>query len=68
MLEYLQNQIILDFHFRGEQDEFEQEYPELKKHALELLGYEFYYELSNHVGNQLTEEKQPEIYAKMMEI
>jgi len=68
MVEYLEKQIILDFHFRGEQDEFEVEYPHLKKKALEMLGYEFYYELANHVGSPLTADALPEIYAKVMEI
>jgi hypothetical protein len=27
MLEYMERQIILDFHFRGEQDVFERDYP-----------------------------------------
>ena len=68
MVEYLEKQIILDFHFRGEQDEFEVEYPHLKKKALELLGYEFYYELANHVGSPLTADLLPEAYARVMEI
>ena len=68
MLDYLEKQIILDFHLRGEQDEFEVEYPHLKKKALELLGYEFYYQLANHVGSPLREEEHPELYAKVVEI
>ena len=44
--EYLEKQIILDFHFRGEQDVFEIEYPHLIPKAIKLLGPELYYELS----------------------
>jgi len=33
MTDYLEKQIILDHHFRGEQDVFEQEYPHLKSKA-----------------------------------
>ena len=40
MVDFLEKQIILDFHFRGEQDIFEQEYPSLKKKAEQLIGYE----------------------------
>ena len=40
----------------------------MKKKALDLLGYEFYYELSNHVGSPLNDEEHPEIYTKLMEI
>lgn len=68
MIEYLEKQIILDFHFRGDQDQFEEQYSELKKKALQLLGYEFYYELSNFVGCPLTEDEYPLQYAKIMEI
>ena len=34
MLEYLEKQIILDFHLRGDQDQFEEQYPDLKQKAL----------------------------------
>ena len=39
LLDYLQKQIILDHHLRGEQDLFEQEFPHLKPEAEKLLGY-----------------------------
>lgn len=50
MTEFLEKQIIIDFHLRGEQDIFEQEYPHLKKKAEKLLGYEFYFKLSPLTG------------------
>ena len=68
MVEYLENQVILDFHFRGDQDQFEEQYSELKQRAQQLLGYEFYYELSNYVGSPLSEEHHPEQYTKIMAI
>ena len=46
MLEYLEKQMILSFHFRGEQDEFEKEFPELVSKAKKYLGYELYYALA----------------------
>ena len=46
LLEYLEKQIILDFHFRGEQDVFEAEYPHLKEKATKYLGHSLYYDLS----------------------
>ena len=68
MVDYLEKQVILDFHFKGDQDQFEEQYSELKHKAFKLLGYEFYYELSNFVGSPLTEEEHPEHYAKIMAI
>ena len=46
MLEYLEKQIILDYHLKGEQSELEKEFPELADKAKKYLGFEFYYELS----------------------
>lgn len=51
MQDYLQKQIILDFHFRGEQDTLEEKFPELKETARELLGYDNYYNLASMAGN-----------------
>lgn len=55
MLDYLEKQIILDHHFRGEQDLFEQEYPHLKQKALELLGQDIYFDCSPLTGAALSE-------------
>lgn len=46
MLDYLEKQIILDYHLRGEQYELEKEHPELAEIAKKYLGFELYYELS----------------------
>lgn len=50
MLDYLEKQIILDYHFRGEQEVFEQEQPELKDKALKLMGVQLYHELGSYEG------------------
>jgi len=43
MLDYLEKQIILDYHLRGEQEELEKEHPELAEKAKKYLGFELYY-------------------------
>ena len=55
MSDYLEKQIILDYHFRGEQDLFETEYEHLKQKAEKLLGYNTYFDLSPLTGTPLTE-------------
>lgn len=50
LLGYLEKQLILDFHFRGEQDVFEAEFPHLKEKALKYLGAPLYYDLSPFCG------------------
>lgn len=47
MRDYLEKQIILDYHLRGEQQELEKEHAELAEQAKKFLGYELYYELSS---------------------
>lgn len=59
MVDYMEKQIILDYHFRGEQDQFEQDFPHLKKKAEKLLGYNTYFDLSPLTGQPLLEEDQP---------
>lgn len=54
MMEFVENQIILDYHFRGEQDVFEKEFPHLKIKAETLFGYENYYTLSTFIGKPLS--------------
>lgn len=68
MMDYLEKQIILDHHFRGEQDLFEQEYPHLKQKALELLGKDIYFDCSPLTGAALSETEQPELFASLMKI
>ena len=46
MLDYLEKQIIIDYHLRGEQTELEKEHPDLAEKAKKYRGCEFYYELS----------------------
>lgn len=48
MLDYLEKQIIIDYHLRGEQAELEKEHPEVAEKAKKYLGFEFYYELSGN--------------------
>jgi hypothetical protein len=43
MCDYLEKQIILDYHLRGEQSLLEEEYPDLAKEAKKYLGLELYY-------------------------
>lgn len=46
MLDYLEKQMILDYHLRGEQSNLEKEHQYLADKAKKYLGYELYYELS----------------------
>jgi hypothetical protein len=46
MLDYLEKQIIIDYHLRGEQAELEKEHPDVAEKAKKYLGFEMYYELS----------------------
>lgn len=64
--EYLEKQIILDFHFRGEQDVFEAEYGNLIDKAHNLLGEDLYDKLSACIGVRLID-KSPELYAVLFE-
>ena len=66
LLEYLQNQIILDFHFRGEQDVFEAEFPHLKEKAIKFLGAVLYYDLSPYSGKAIP--KEDPLYAELMKL
>ena len=68
MMDYLERQIILDHHWRGEQDIFESEYPHLKETAEKLLGPDTYFDCSALTGTPLTQDEQPEIYARLLEI
>ena len=46
MRDYLEKQIILDYHLRGEQHLLEEEHKELSEFAKKYLGLELYYELA----------------------
>ncbi len=65
--DFLQNQIILDFHFRGEQDVFEAEYEQLIDKAERLLGAELYTQLSHCIGEPL-HVKAPELYDRLWQV
>ena len=56
--------MILDFHFRGEQAKFEEEYPKLIDTAKMYLGDELYADLGQHEGVQLG--KHDASYDKLM--
>ena len=68
MIDYLEKQIIIDYHFRGEQDLFEQDYPQLKPKAEKLLGQDTYFDCSPLTGSPLVESEQPELYARLMQV
>jgi len=46
----------LDYHFRGQQDEFEEEFSHMVNKAKKFLGFELYYELSGMTGQPLDPE------------
>ena len=52
MLDFLEKQIILDYHLRGEQEELEKEHPELAEFAKKYLGPQLYNELGTVVNEQ----------------
>ena len=46
LLDYLEKQIIIDYHLRGEQEKLVLQFPHLKEKAQKFLGFEMYFELS----------------------
>lgn len=56
MMEYLEKQLILDYHLRGEQANLENEYPELAEKAKKYLGYELYYALTKEDGKHINKD------------
>ena len=50
--DYFEDQLILDYHFRGDQKGFEDEHPELVEKARKFLGDDFYEELGIHLNNE----------------
>lgn len=63
MMDYLEKQIIIDYHLRGEQDVLRELYPSLDKQAKKIFGYEDYYEFSTLTGPMT--ENHPK-FAKLM--
>lgn len=66
MVDFLEKQVILDFHFRGEQDVLEKNHPALKDKAVKYLGPTFYYDLSPTTGQSLP--KDDPMYSKLMDM
>ena len=46
LTEYLEKQLILDLHFRGQHDLFEKDHPHIVEKAKKMLGHTLYYDLS----------------------
>ena len=46
LLDYVEKQVIIDFHLRGEQAKMEEKYPKLVKKAQKFLGMQAYFDLS----------------------
>ena len=53
MLDYLEKQMILDYHLRGEQQILEEDHKELAEKAKKYLGFEMYYDLTKYNGKPL---------------
>lgn len=68
MMEYIECQLILDHHFRGEQDLFEKEFPHLKVKAENLLGTNNYFAFSPLIGSPLSAKENPGLYELLMSI
>ena len=66
LYDYLTKRTILDFHFRGEQDVFEEKYPHLKEKAIKMLGPILYYDLSEKNGQMLSEKSN--LYKQLMHV
>ena len=66
MLDYLEKQIIIDYHLRGEQAELEKDHPEIAEKAKKYLGSEFYYELSTHEANKALDPESQSFKALMV--
>lgn len=46
LLDFLEKQIIIDYHLRGEQENLISEFPHLSDKAKKFLGFELFFELS----------------------
>lgn len=58
MLDYLEKQMILSYHFRGEQEQFEQQFPDMVAKAKKYIGFELYFALSPFSGHLLNPESE----------
>ena len=57
--------MIIDFHFRGEQDILEKNHPQLREQALKMLGPVLYYDLTATCGKPLP--KSSPYYKQLMQ-
>ena len=46
LLEYVEKQVIIDYHLRGEQAKMEKDHPKLIEKAKKFLGMQLYFDLS----------------------
>lgn len=46
LLDFIEKQVIIDYHLRGEQEKLEKQFPDLAEKAKKFLGFETYYDLS----------------------
>lgn len=65
MSNYLEKQMILDYHMRGEQQILEEEHKDLAEKAKKYLGFELYYELSKYNGHPMLADDP--LFIKLME-
>jgi hypothetical protein len=49
----MDKRFIIDCHFRGDQEQYEESQPELKAKAIKLLGPVLYYDLAPLAGKPL---------------
>lgn len=48
LMDFIEKQIIIDYHLMGKQEKLEKEYPNLVHKAKKLLGHEMFFDLSSH--------------------
>jgi len=46
LLDYVEKQMIIDYHLRGDQKKLEKDFPEIAKKAKKFIGYESYFDMS----------------------
>ena len=46
LLDFIEKQIIIDYHLKGEHDLLKEQFPHLEEKAKKFLGYETYFDLS----------------------
>jgi len=62
LLEFIEKQVIIDYHLMGKQEKLEKEYPELVKKAQKFLGFETFYELSSQPYGLPMDSSHPEFH------